>query len=230
MSATSLQRRVSASARACASRIEPRPRTLSDASTPSTMIASATSTSIRLKPFERDAANDASAKDDLPPAADDARLDRAAEAVGRQRHALRLQARVARQRPRPQRAGVGEARPLAVLVPARERVAARLGLPGDRLAHGVRFGERPLEQRGKPPRLPLGQLRLARGREQPRRGGEDEDDPDYDQHLDQREAARGAHHRLQEPISASVPSPPATPSAPKLKTSISPRSPGLRNW
>ena len=39
---------------------------------------------------------------------------------------------------------------------------------------------------------------------------------------------RGCAHRSHEPMSASMPLPPAWPSAPKLITSISPRTPGLR--
>ena len=45
-------------------------------------------------------------------------------------------------------------------------------------------------------------------------------------------AARGAAapRYCQEPMSAFLPSPPACPSAPKLKTSISPFTPGLTYW
>jgi len=41
---------------------------------------------------------------------------------------------------------------------------------------------------------------------------------------------RGAPAYCQEPMSAFVPSPPGWPSAPRLKTSISPLTPGLRYW
>ena len=67
----------------------------------------------------------------------------------------------------------------------------------------------------------------------------DREDRDDHEDLDQREAgraragARGAGpgaQRSQDPMSASTPVPPGWPSAPKLITSISPRSPGLRYW
>ena len=41
---------------------------------------------------------------------------------------------------------------------------------------------------------------------------------------------RRRHHRSHEPMSASMPVPPGWPSAPKLKTSISPCRPGFRYW
>ena len=45
-----------------------------------------------------------------------------------------------------------------------------------------------------------------------------------------RAAVTGGRSYCQEPMSASLPSPPGWPSAPKLKTSISPLTPGFRYW
>ena len=69
-------------------------------------------------------------------------------------------------------------------------------------------------------------------------GGNGEDHQDH-QNFDQREPCRGvplprqtccerSSYKSHEPISASMPDPPGWPSAPKLNTSISPRTPGLR--
>ncbi len=89
-----------------------------------------------------------------------------------------------------------------------------------------------LERTGKASRLALGPaaiVALEIGDHDARRDGDDEHD---DQDLDEREAAPVAspHHGSQDPMSASLPVPPGCPSAPKLNTSISPRSPGLRYW
>jgi len=71
------------------------------------------------------------------------------------------------------------------------------------------------------------------------RVGESCGQPDHyqhDQNFRQREPGRAADaesrrgYRSHEPMSASNPVPPGAPSAPKLNTSYSPRSPGLMYW
>jgi len=58
----------------------------------------------------------------------------------------------------------------------------------------------------------------------------DGDDDHDDEHFDEREAAHcaAALHRSHDPMSESFFAPPGWPSAPKLKTSISPCRPGFR--
>src|SRR5690606_8418405 len=70
---------------------------------------------------------------------------------------------------------------------------------------------------------------------QANRRHEDARDQDRDHQLYQREASGTPAHALhrfscQDPMSASLPSPPDLPSAPKRKTSISPLLPGCMYW
>src|SRR5262249_20899365 len=203
-------------------------------------MASATSTSISVNPREADPPNDVSVDDELLARARHRRGELAAQAVRRDHHPLagREVATVdahARELGAPgERAAAVKAAPriqdpVPVLAALPEGVALRYRGPGDAAAARARLAHRRLEERCQPSRLGARGLRVAGkahhddGRRDHRHDGE------HDQDFDQRETGL-APYRVHEPMSASKPSPPAAPSAPKLNTSIPPWRPGLRYW
>ena len=118
--------------------------------------------------------------------------------------------------------------PLAVRIERPETVAPVFHREADRLARHHRLVARLFEQQRQAPRL-VGQRALVVGHQaHARQAHHDPDDDEHHQDFDQGEAA--LCYSSHEPMSASLPSPPVAPSAPRLKMSISPRTPGFRYW
>src|SRR5690606_26019283 len=144
----------------------------------------------------------------------------------------------------------------ATLAPDEEAIALVVGLEADRRAAHLRFLAREHQQL----RQPLGleaQAAVEAADRQRHDADQHAGDHHRDEQFEQREArlarpgledrpvhalhglcasswdaVRGAGYRFSDqlPMSAATPSPPGCPSAPRLNTSISPRTPGLRYW
>jgi hypothetical protein len=143
-------------------------------------------------------------------------------------HLQSLELNAARQQAVLQQVVAGARHPLAGLVECPETVAPLFHRERDRLARHHRLVARLLQQQRQTLRLVRQGARVVGHQAHARQPHHDPDDHQHHQDFDQGEAALS--YSAHEPISASLPSPPLAPSAPRLKMSISLRTPGFRYW